>query len=324
MEKTALDSVVKIFTVSSSPDYLLPWQNKLPRKAWGSGFAFPGKRIITSAHVVADQAFVQVRKPGSATKYKARVLSAAHECDLAILKVDSQQFWAGMRFLELGGIPFLQDEIAVVGYPEGGDVISMTKGLVSRVEPTQYAHGATQLLAIQIKAAINPGYSGGPALIGVKVVGVAFQSSENIGCIVPVPVIECFISGVDESGKYTGVCSVGLSCQPIENSHLRDYFGMRPEMTGVLVSSINLLSDAYRFLKKDDIILEFDGVPVANDGTVTFRHRERIAFDQLASLKKPNEVALIKVLRKERECKVKITLRPVSHSDFFSSFRLMS
>jgi hypothetical protein len=42
---------------------------------------------------------------------------------------------------------------------------------------------------------------------------------------------------------------------------------MRPEMTGVLVSRINPLSDAYKVLKKDDILLEFDGVPIANDGT---------------------------------------------------------
>ncbi|KAK3411326.1 hypothetical protein EUGRSUZ_I00092 [Eucalyptus grandis] len=312
--ETALDSVVKIFTVFSSPDYVLPWQKKPPRRAWGSGFAIPGRRIITSAHVVAEHTFIQVTKPGLATKYKARVLSAGHECDLAILEVDGEEFWAGMRFLELGGIPFLQDEITVVGYPQGGDNISMTKGIVSRVEPTQYVHGATQLLAIQLEAAIKPGYSGGPALIGGKVVGVAFQSqtgSENIGYIVPVPVIERFISGVDESGKYTGFCSLGLSCQPIENSHLRDYFGMRPEMTGVLVSSINILSDAYRFLEKDDIILEFDGKPVANDGTVTFRHRERIDFDHLASMKKPNGKTLIKVLRKERECIFDITLRPL-------------
>lgn len=35
--EAALDSVVKIFTVSSSPNYLLPWQNKPPRETWGSG-----------------------------------------------------------------------------------------------------------------------------------------------------------------------------------------------------------------------------------------------------------------------------------------------
>lgn len=33
----ALDSVVKVFTVSSSPNYLLPWQNKSQREIMGSG-----------------------------------------------------------------------------------------------------------------------------------------------------------------------------------------------------------------------------------------------------------------------------------------------
>ena len=66
----------------------------------------------------------------------------------------------------------------------GGDNISVTKGVVSRVEPTQYVHGASQLMAIQIDAAINPGNSGGPAIMGNKVAGVAFQNlsgAENIG-----------------------------------------------------------------------------------------------------------------------------------------------
>lgn len=79
--------------------------------------------------------------------------------------------------------------------------------------------------------------------------------------------IKHFIAGVEESGKYVGFCSLGLSCQPIENVQLRNHFRMRPEITGVLVSKINPLSDAYKVLKKDDIILVFDGVPVANDGT---------------------------------------------------------
>ena len=81
------------------------------------------------------------------------------------------------------------------------------------------------------------------------------------------PVIKRFISGVEESGKYSGFCTLGVSCQATENIQLRECFGMRPEMTGVLVSRINPLSDAYKILKKDDILLEFDGVPIANDGT---------------------------------------------------------
>ena len=56
---------------------------------------------------------------------------------------------------------------------------------------------------------------------------------------------------------------------------------------------------------------------------VPFRNRERITFDHLASMKKPNETALIRVLRDGKENEFSITLQPVSHSDIFS-FRFMS
>ena len=59
-----------------------------------------------------------------------------------------------MRLLDL------QDAVAVVGYPIGGETISVTTGVVSRIEVTSYSHGATELLGIQIDAAINPGNSG--------------------------------------------------------------------------------------------------------------------------------------------------------------------
>ncbi|KAM7272454.1 hypothetical protein ACFE04_027117 [Oxalis oulophora] len=310
----ALDSVVKIFTVSSCPNYFLPWQNKPQRESMGSGFVISGNRILTNAHVVADHTFVLVRKHGSPTKYRAEVQAIGHECDLALLTVDNHEFWNGMSFLELGDIPFLQEAVAVVGYPQGGDNISVTKGVVSRVEPTNYVHGATQLMAIQIDAAINPGNSGGPAIMENKVAGVAFQNlsgAENIGYIIPVPVIKQFLSGVENHGKYVGFCSLGLSCQPTENVQLRNHFKMRPEMTGVLVCKINPLSDAHKVLKKDDIILAFDGVPIANDGTVPFRNRERITFDHLITMKKPNETALLRVLRGGEEHEFNVTLRPL-------------
>jgi hypothetical protein len=56
-----------------------------------------------------------------------------------------------------------QDSILVAGYPMGGDSLSITKGIVSRVVMTRYAHASNKLLGIQIDAAINPGNSGGPA-----------------------------------------------------------------------------------------------------------------------------------------------------------------
>lgn len=83
------------------------------------GFVISGRRIITNAHVVADHSFVLVRKHGSPIKHRAKVEAIGHECDLAVLVIDSEVFWEGMNSLELGDIPLLREEVFVVGYPQG-------------------------------------------------------------------------------------------------------------------------------------------------------------------------------------------------------------
>lgn len=83
------------------------------------GFLISGKKIITNAHVVDNHTSVKVQKHGSATMYKAKVRMIGHECDLAILEVDNDEFWEGMNFLELGDVPKLQEEVHLVGYPCG-------------------------------------------------------------------------------------------------------------------------------------------------------------------------------------------------------------
>ena len=62
-------------------------------------------------------------------------------------------------------------------FPIGGESISVTSGVVSRIEVTSYVHGAAELLGVQIDAAINSGNSGGPAFNNRgQCVGIAFQS----------------------------------------------------------------------------------------------------------------------------------------------------
>jgi len=82
-----------------------------------------GRKILTNAHVVADHTFVLVRKHGCHTKYRAEVKAVGHECDLAILTIENEEFWDGMNPLELGDVPFLQEAVAVVGYPQGSNSV---------------------------------------------------------------------------------------------------------------------------------------------------------------------------------------------------------
>lgn len=83
-----------------------------------AGFAISGKRILTCAHVVGvlnQCTFIDVQRNNSTTIYKARVTKITHECDLAILEVDNDDFWEGMSALS----PPLGEALSVVGFPEG-------------------------------------------------------------------------------------------------------------------------------------------------------------------------------------------------------------
>ncbi len=170
------DAVVKVYTVSDRPNYMEPWQMKGPWSHSGSGCVIRGKRILTNAHIVSDQMFIQVRKSGEAKKYIAEVEIVAHECDLAILTVKDDSFFDGIKPIEIGSLAEVRDKVAVYGFPEGGDKLSITEGVVSRVEHIKYAHSSAHLLTCQIDAAINAGNSGGPVIKGNKIVGVAFQA----------------------------------------------------------------------------------------------------------------------------------------------------
>ncbi|KAL1214824.1 putative protease Do-like 13 [Cardamine amara subsp. amara] len=307
--ESLLNSVVKIICFSRKPNHFCPWQNMPQRKSHGSGFVISGKKIITNAHVVANNILLQVIKHGSPKKYIAKVEKIGYESDLASLVIENQEFWKDMNPLELGDIPFLKDSVVVVGYPKGGENISITKGVVSRIDSKQYFPSTTNLPVIQTDAAINHGNSGGPVFIGNKVVGVAFQclsNSNNIGYLIPSSVVKHFITG-----QNVGFCSLNLSYQPMEDAKIRSHFKMNSKMTGVLVYSINQHSDAHNILKKYDIILSIDGVAIENDGTVILRNRERMTLDHLVSMKQLGEKTTLKVLREGKMHKFSITLRPV-------------
>lgn len=284
VQSNLLRSVIKIFAVRTEPNLSMPWQMKRQYSTTASGFAVQGKRIVTNAHAVAFQASIRVRKHGSAEKFVARVIGVCHQSDLAVLTVEDDSFWRDVDVLEFGDIPELQESITVIGYPTGGDSISVTKGVVSRIEETYYSHGNFRLLAIQIDAAINPGNSGGPALsVDMKVVGVCFETllnAENIGYIIPIPVVKHFLEDVERNkGVCSGFCDIGIQIQLMESEHIRKAMGMSAEQTGILVNKVYPLSDAMNVLQKDDVILSISGSPIGNDGTIPFRDGgERVSF----------------------------------------------
>lgn len=293
------NAVVKVFVTSNPIDYYRPWQAQGVQIGGGSGFVIEGNKILTSAHVVASHTFVQLKKNRDPRRYTAKVEAVGYDCDLALLSVEDERFFEGVRPLAFGDLPKMQDQVLVIGYPQGGDKISMTKGVVSRIELTAYSQSARQLLAVQIDAAINPGNSGGPVLLDGKVVGVAMQvlqSSQNIGYMIPMPVINHFLDDLADV-RYDGFPVLGIDYQSTENNDLRTYHKIKNVDGGVLVTRVLPFSPAQGFLKAEDVILSIDGIPIAEDGTFAFVGDERLSMPHLITQKYIGESLSVEISR---------------------------
>jgi len=306
-------SVVKIFTTQQRANPNEPWRMGGQENVSGSGCILPGHQILTNAHVVSDQIFIQVLKDGDTQKYTAKVLAVAHDCDLALLKVEDSRFFNGTKPVTFGDLPSLRDKVSVYGYPVGGEDLSITEGVVSRIEVVTYSHSMYNLLGVQTDAAINPGNSGGPVFRKKKMVGVAFQGynavvAQNTGFIIPTLFIKRFIQEV-KSGGYRGVPVLGVYAQPMENDALRAYYGMKKGMTGLLVSKTVYNSSAWGQVKDNDVLLSIDGFPIANDGTIPFGNGERVNFQYPIGLHRIGDKVKVKILRGKKKKTVTLRLK---------------
>lgn len=298
-EQPVREAIVKVFTVHNMPDYYNPWNMRGTTSSTGSGAIISGNKILTNGHVVRDETFVQVRRFGEARRYQARVLYVSHQADLAILTVDDVSFFDGVEPLEFGELPETQDEVQVFGFPMGGDTLSITKGVVSRIEHQTYAHSSVNLLAVQIDAAINPGNSGGPAIVNDRIVGVAMQGitqADNIGFIVPVPVIRHFLEDV-ATGERNGIPGLGILTQKMENPGMRRRHGMTEDQSGVLLIHVIHDSAADGYLKEGDVLLKIEGESIGDDGTVEFRPQERTSLSYFVQRRQVGEEIQLQVLR---------------------------
>lgn len=304
--------IVKVYNTSAKYDYYNPWSLFSPQQGMGSASVLKDHRILTNAHVVSDAKFIQIRKHGESKKYKAFVDFISHDADLAILRVNDNSFFEGCDGLKLGDLPQTQEKVVVYGFPFGGDALSITQGVLSRIEHQSYAHSDHFLLAGQIDAPINPGNSGGPVVVNGKIVGVVMQANfsenaENLGYMVPSNVVNHFLKDIEDK-KYDGFPSLGINTQSLESPVLRNYLKLPENKTGVLIVNIQPSSPAKNILEENDILMKVDGHPVAYNKTVEFRSKERTSYTHFIDAKQIGESINLEVLRNGKTKNVKVKL----------------
>jgi S1-C subfamily serine protease len=303
-------SVVQIYTFSQQPIWDAPWRFDSVRRSGGSGFVIKGKKIMTNAHVVSWARQLLVRRYQDPKPYVARVTYAAHDCDLAIIEPEDPSFFEGMEPLEIGDLPPVRSTVITYGYPAGGEQISYTRGVVSRIELQSYAHiGNRTYLAAQTDAAINPGNSGGPVIQDDKVVGVAFQGLsglENAGFFITTTLVKHFLKDIQDN-NYDGFPQVGVRIVTLQNPAYRRALKLPDNSLGARIDQILDVPTTRELLKVDDVLLRVGPYDIGSDGTILYEGN-RVYLTAAFSEIQHGEKVPLKVWREGKELDISLPL----------------
>ena len=265
----------------------------------GSGFIIsPDGYIVTNHHVAGEADGIKVTLEDGRS-FDAKLVGSDPQTEVALLKIDAE----GLPVVKMGDSDQVKpgEWILAVGSPFGLDH-TVTSGIVS-------AHGRSEVGIvdyadfIQTDAAINPGNSGGP-LINLKgeVIGmntaILSQSGGNngIGFAIPMNMVKHVVDDIRDDGKVVRGY-LGVSIQSL-TPELAEWFGVEGDH-GVLVGEVEEGSPADRAgLKKDDIVLGFNGQPVKDAPAL----RSRVATSA------PDSESTLEVLRDGKRFEQRVTL----------------
>lgn len=226
---------------------------------------------------------------------------------LVILKLEDDSFFASHPALARAAkLPTVKDTVMVYGFPTGGSNLSITKGIVSRIEFAGYNFPVSGL-RVQIDAAINPGNSGGPALAGDEMIGLAFSrlgGADNIGYIIPCEEIELFLKDIAD-GHYDGKPAMHDGLQTNENPALRAFLRLDKTTEGMIVREPDS-NDADYPLKPWDVVTRIGTSKIDNEGMVKIGENLRVRFQYLIQqLAKDGHVTL-GLLRAGKELSIEL------------------
>jgi len=242
------------------------------REQSGTGFIVDKNGyIITNNHVVDGVDRIRVKLHGDDSEYRARLIGADRETDVAVIKIDAKRALAPVTIANSDSVQVGEEAVAI-GSPFGLEA-TVTAGIVSA---TGRDIGAQQFQRfIQTDAAINPGNSGGPLLnIRGEVIGVntmiATQSGgyQGVGFALPINMVVRVYNDIIKEGRVTRG-SIGVSWD--KNTKIETLKALGVDH-GVIVGDVRKDGPADKAgVKPTDIILALNGQNVKDGDDLVAR-----------------------------------------------------
>ncbi len=275
------DAVVKVTVSRRLPNVIRPWTKLDPTDMSGSGVVIPGNKILTCAHLVTYSHQITVQGRDGGRRVDAKIEAIGQGIDLALITPEDPAFLERREPLSRASeLPRVMAPVLVYGYPIGGNGVSVTKGIISRVGFGPY-EGGTSGIHLQVDAAINPGNSGGPVLVDGKMIGIAVSrliGTQGINFILPNEEIDAFLEDIKD-GQYDGKPQMMGEFQVVENESLRARLGLDRDAGGIMIRRPD--PRATGLLREFDVLTQIGDRPIDREGMIQVRDGLRLPFPYL-------------------------------------------
>jgi serine protease Do len=292
------------------------YTRKYEVRGLGSGFLISSDGyIVTNDHVAGNASKIVVTTTDG-KKYDARIVGTDATTDVALLKIDGQDF----PFLTLSNSENVQvGEWAIAfGNPFGLFTINakptVTVGVVSNTnvdftQPDEEGENRVYRGMLQTDAAISSGNSGGPLVNALgEVIGVntviysTAQSSRGAGSIgigfsIPINRVKKVVEKLRKSGGIDRDFWTGMQVETL-TEELANHVGVDQQEGAIIMSTQRGSPADQAGCEPGDVIVEIDGSPVRNVEDV-----EVVILDA-----ETNQTLPLRVIRAGKSVSLKLTL----------------
>lgn len=220
--------------------------------------------IITNQHISGNKYSKCYVTLYDGREYKADVLWADEDIDIAILKISAKE----LDYIDLGDSSKLRvgENVYAIGNPVGFEFQrTVTSGIISGLDRTVKIENESEKNymegLIQTDAPINVGNSGGPLInkrgevIGIN--SIKIESAEGMGFAIPVNMVKTILNNVMENGEFEqaslGILAYDKEVIPYTDSTLKIE-------NGIYVVQVNYDGPADKAgVREKDIITHIDG-----------------------------------------------------------------
>ncbi|MDH5752714.1 MAG: hypothetical protein OEZ59_09895 [Deltaproteobacteria bacterium] len=259
-------AMVTLNTTSQLFDPVTPWDKSTEETRTGNALVLEGRRLLTTAELVKNAILLEVRKLGRYPDYTARVVLVDYELNLALLTVDDDSFWAGLKPVKMSKDPVVSGRFTINRWRKNGRFEQGSAEVVElRLATSPY--GLIEFPVVRGSTTMSDLGFGEALTNGDQVIGLLYRYSEGQLQAINSDLLAMFVQA-SKREPYSGFAHRGFSWQTLNQPHLRQAYKVESSDTGVLVRDTFPGGTGALELKKGDILHRLGGFDINPEGFI--------------------------------------------------------